>query len=70
MAEEIKQEANKAEAKNVLSVALKVILGLVFLVLGIAAIISWRQELLIIIRGCIGLFLILAALITFAIAKE
>ena len=69
MAEEIKQEEAK-ETKNTLSTMLKILLGIVFLVLGVLAIWGWRAELLLLIRGSIGLFLVLAALITFAIAKE
>ena len=70
MADEVKQEEKKADAKKAVSTILKVILGLVFLVLGIWAIFAWRADLLMGIRGCIGLFLVLAAIITFAIAKE
>lgn len=70
MAEEIKQEEKKAEGSKILGTILKVILGLAFLVLGVLAIIRWWLPLLTVIKGCIGLFLILAALITFAIAKE
>lgn len=70
MAEEVKQEEKKVDAKKAISTILKVILGLVFLALGIWAIVVWWKDLLLVIRGCIGLFLILAAVITFAIAKE
>jgi len=70
MAEEVKQEEKKADVKKVISTIFKIILGLVFLVLGILAIISWWKDLLLVIRGCIGPFLVLAAIITFAIAKE
>lgn len=70
MAEEIKQEGKKPEGKNVLSTILKVILGLVLLVLGVWMVIIWLPELINIIKGGIGLFLILASLITFAIAKD
>ena len=70
MAEEIKKEEKKVEAKKAVATIFKVILGLVFLVLGILAIIAWWKDLLLVIRGCIGLFLVLAAIITFAIAKE
>lgn len=70
MADEVKQEEKKVDAKKVISAILKVILGLIFLVLGILAIVAWRADLLLVIRGCIGLFLVLAAIITFAIAKE
>lgn len=69
MAEEEKQEAKK-ESANVLSVIFKVVLGLVFLGLGCIAIYSWRSDLLVVIKGCIGLFLVLAGVITLAIAKE
>jgi hypothetical protein len=48
----------------------KVILGLVFLGLGVFAIINWWGNLLLVVKGCIGLFLILAGIITLAIAKE
>lgn len=69
MAEEAKQE-KKVEAKKIVPFIFKGLLGLVFLGLGIWAIIGWWSYLWIVIRGCIGLFLILAALIMFAIAKE
>ena len=61
---------NKADTKKAAPAVLKMILGVVFLVLGLAAIFAWLGDLLVVIRGCLGLFLILAAVITFAIAKE
>lgn len=70
MADEIKQEEKKVDIKKTLSTIFKVILGLVFLVLGVSAIIRWLPALLSVIKGCIGLFLILAGLITLAIAKD
>ncbi len=70
MAEELKQEEKKADAKKILGTIFKVILGLVFLVLGALAIMRWWGALLLIVKGCIGLFLILAGIITLAIAKE
>ena len=70
MADEIKKEEQKAEPSKLPGTILKVILGLVLLVLGVAAIVRWWQLLLMIIKGCIGLFLILAGVITLAIAKE
>jgi hypothetical protein len=69
MAEE-KQVEKKPAAKNALSAIFKVILGLVFLVLGIWAIVAWWCDLLILVKGCIGGFLILAGVITLAIAKD
>lgn len=70
MAEEVKQEEKKVEAKKIASTIFKVILGLVFLVLGVWAIIGWWPQVWTMIRGCVGLFLILAGIITLAIAKE
>jgi len=70
MAEEAKQEEKKVDVKGVLSTIFKVILGLVFLALGVWAIVVWRRNVLLVISGCIGLFLILAGIITLAIAKE
>jgi hypothetical protein len=70
MAEEAKQEGKKVEVGKVISTIVKVILGLVFLVLGALAILRWWAALLMVIKGCIGLFLILAGIITLAIAKE
>lgn len=66
MAEELKQESG---GKKVISTILKVILGLAFLTAGIMALISWRGALILLIKGSIGLFLILAGLIILAIAK-
>ena len=70
MADEVKQEEKKGDSKKVLSMIFKVILGLAFLVLGVAAVIVWRYDLFVVIKGCVGLFLILAGVITLAIAKE
>ncbi|MDD5097091.1 MAG: hypothetical protein PHU59_01165 [Candidatus Omnitrophica bacterium] len=58
------------DPKKTLSTLLKVVLGLAFLVLGGLAILKWWAALLMIVQGCIGLFLILAGVITLAIAKE
>jgi fatty acid desaturase len=70
MAEEVKQEEKKGDVKKTMSTVLKVLLGLVFLALGALAIIKWWPDLLILIKGGIGLFLLLAGVITLAIAKE
>jgi len=69
MAEEIKQEA-KTDGKKIFWTIFKVILGLVFLALGVGALIRWFGSLMMVFKGCIGLFLILAGIITLAIAKE
>lgn len=70
MAEELKQNESKQDGKKMLSTIFKVILGLAFLVIGVAAVIKWWIDLVIVFKGCIGLFLILAGIITLAIAKE
>lgn len=70
MAEEIKQEEKKQEPGKAVSTISKVVLGIVFLTLGVLAILAWWPQLLMIVKGCIGLFLILAGVITLAIAKE
>lgn len=70
MAEEAKQEEKKAEGGNVFSTIFKVLLGLVFLALGVWAVIAWRGDLKVVLKGCVGLFAILAGMITLAIAKE
>jgi len=57
-------------AKKSSSAIIKVIIGLALLALGGLAIKAWWFELLTLIKGCIGLFLILAGIITLAIAKE
>ena len=70
MAEEVKQEEKKVDGKKIVSTIFKVILGLVFLALGALAVIRWRLDLQVVFKGCIGLFLVLAGIITLAIAKE
>ncbi len=73
MAEEIRQEEKKegcCGGGKMCATFFKVILGLIFLILGIWAVIALRYDLLILIRGCIGPFLILAGVITLAIAKD
>ena len=63
-------EKQCCDTKKTLSTLFKVVLGLAFLVLGGLAILRWWKLLLVIVKGCIGLFLILAGVITLAIAKE
>jgi uncharacterized membrane protein HdeD (DUF308 family) len=70
MADEVKQEEKKVEAKKIMATILKVVLGVLLLILGVLAIFRWWSSLLIMVKGCIGLFLILAGIITLAIAKE
>jgi hypothetical protein len=68
---EIKAELKGgADMPKIVSVLFKVILGLVLLILGIAAMIVWRNDLLALIRGGVGPFLILAGLVILIIARE
>jgi hypothetical protein len=57
-------------AKKTVSAFLKVILGIAFLVLGGWAVLKWWKALVLVGKGCIGLFLILVGVVTLAIAKE
>jgi len=70
MAEEIKKEEAKVDAKRTVSTLLKVVLGLVFLILGVVASIVFLKPIILIIKGCVGPFLILAGIVTLAIAKD
>ncbi|MCF7875169.1 MAG: hypothetical protein K9M14_05860 [Candidatus Omnitrophica bacterium] len=63
-------EEQKKKGAAAVKTALKIILGLIFIGLGIWAVIAWWKDLLVVIKGCIGLFAILAGAITIAIAKE
>jgi len=56
--------------KKTLMTLLKVLLGFVFLVLGGWATLTFWQPLLLMVKGCIGLFLILIGVIILAVAKE
>lgn len=69
MADEVKV-AEKKENNKSLAMIIKVIVGVVLLGLGVWALIGWFYEFKTIMKGCAGPFLLLAALITFAIAKE
>jgi uncharacterized membrane protein len=72
MAEEVKQEEKKLEAKKVMSTIFKVVLGIVFLVAAVYLLVKWQwwRQTWLLVKGCAGPFLILAGLITLAIAKE
>jgi len=63
-------ESKCCDGKKTLSTIFKVVLGLAFLVLGGWLTIKFWEALLLIVKGCVGLFLILAGVITLAIAKE
>ncbi|MFA5092757.1 MAG: hypothetical protein WC543_02275 [Candidatus Omnitrophota bacterium] len=63
-------ESKCCGSKKMLATLLKVVLGLVFLVLGGLAIYKFWPDLMTMVKGGIGLFLLLAGVITLAIAKE
>jgi hypothetical protein len=62
--------AEQAEKKSGSKTILKIVIGIVLIVLGLALVIVWWPYLLGLIQGCLGLFLIMAGAITIAIAKE
>jgi hypothetical protein len=70
MAEEAKQAEAKTDVKKSVATFFKVILGLAFLVIGAFLVFKGWTYLLSLIKGCVGLFFILAGLITLAIAKD
>ncbi len=70
MAEEVKQEESKTDNNKIFSTLLKVTLGIIFLILGLYFVVVSRDAILVIIKGCIGPFLILAGIVTLAIAKD
>ena len=70
MAEEVKQEDKKTDAKKAVSTIIKVLLGLAFLVIGAYLVYLGWTYVMGLIKGCVGMFFILAGLITLAIAKD
>ena len=60
----------KKSVKAGIMTALKIALGVVLVIVGIWAIVLWRWDVLTLIRGSIGVVILLAAAICFAIAKE
>ncbi len=65
MAEE---NSEKKETKQ--KSLVKVIVGIVLVALGLLLVIAWWSDLWTLVRGFLGLFLILAGAVTIAIAKE
>ncbi|MEA3328258.1 MAG: hypothetical protein U9Q08_00735 [Candidatus Omnitrophota bacterium] len=60
----------KKSAKKTTAMLLKIVLGVVLVVFGLAAIITWRQDVLSLIKGTLGIVIVLGGIICFAIAKE
>ena len=70
MAEEVKEGQVAKCGCGAAKTAFRVIIGLALVGLGVWAVIAWWQELLGVVKGCLGLFLILAGAITVAIARD
>ncbi|MCM8819486.1 MAG: hypothetical protein NC925_01670 [Candidatus Omnitrophica bacterium] len=76
MEEQLKTESQTSEPKEekkfseTLKMIFKILIGIVLIALGIWAVVGWWKSLLIVFKGCIGLFLILVGLIFLAIARE
>jgi len=70
MAEEVKQAEKKVDAKKSMSTFVKVIVGLLVLALGVGALMRWWIPFIMLVKGCIGPFLLLTGIIILAIAKE
>lgn len=63
-------EEEKGKLKEKAKMALKILLGIVLIALGLGGIFVWRWAVLQVIKGCIGFILVLAGIIFIAIAKE
>jgi hypothetical protein len=70
MAEEAKTEAKNESGNKMMATLFKVILGLAFLAFGAWLVYKGWYYLWVLIKGSVGLFFILAGVITLAIAKE
>ena len=70
MAEEVKTEAKQENGKKLMATVFKVILGLALLALGAWLVYKGWYYIWILIKGSVGLIVILAGIITLAIAKE
>lgn len=70
MADEVKQEEKKADAGKTMSTIFKYLLGIAFLFIGGYLVIRGWEYLWMLIKGSVGLFFILAGLITLVIAKD
>ena len=63
-------ETAKKQSKDSSKAAGKVILGIIFIILGILATVKWWPQLIEVFQGCIGLLLVLVGAITIAIARD
>lgn len=63
-------DEKKKGASQVTKTALKVILGLILLAVGVWLIGLWRWDVFTVIKGFLGMIVVLAGIIFLAIAKE
>ena len=63
------EQGNKKECVSSKS-TVKIVVGVLLIIFGILSLLQWYPDLLLLIRGCIGLFLIAAGAIAIVIAKE
>ncbi|MDD3295744.1 MAG: hypothetical protein PHU64_00095 [Candidatus Omnitrophica bacterium] len=64
------EQNDEKQQGKVFKTGIKLIIGAVLIILGLAAVIGWWPSLWMVFKGCVGLFLIMAGAITIAIAKE
>ena len=64
------EEAKKVGGNRVAATLIKVVLGLAFLAFGAWLVYKGWYYLLVMVKGSVGIFFILAGIITLAIAKE
>ena len=64
------QEVQEEQSISIPKSMLKTAIGIMFIFIGLLAVIGWWNELITVIKGCIGVLLIFAGAIAIAIAKE
>jgi cell division septal protein FtsQ len=64
------QETREEQSISIPKSVLKTAVGLIFIFFGLLAVFAWWQSLLTVIKGCLGIFLILIGAVVVAIAKE
>lgn len=63
-------EEKTTESKGTTKTILKMAIGGVLIALGLVAVIKWHGDLFTVVKGFLGLFLVMAGAIVIAIAKE
>ena len=64
------EKKESKSAKESVMVVVKIVLGVVFVVIGLWAIIGWWDNVIGLVKGSLGIIILLAGAICFAIAKE